>query len=381
MVNLEQLARPCILARKDYIPGKPVEEVRRELGIADVIKLASNENPLGTSPLALQAMAREIERNANRYPESQSPELAGRLAEIHGLQPGQVYLDNGLDGVITRIGMTFLNPGDEVVFGQVTFPAYANAASRMNARLVPAGMTPGLRIDVDAVLGALTGRTKLIFLCNPNNPTGTILTRAEYRRVLDHLPDTALLVMDEAYADFADDAEYPRAAADLPDHPNLIVLRTFSKVMGLAGLRLGYALAQAPLVRLLARSREPFPVNRAAQAGALADLEDRDFYERTLQNNRAGRAFYAQALAGLGIRSIPSQANFILIDLGQPARPVFQAMLRLGVIVRPIDEPGLENYLRISIGLPEENQRAVAALAKALGGSTPARATNTKETA
>jgi histidinol-phosphate aminotransferase len=319
----------------------------------------------------LEAIIREITANANRYPESLSPELARRLAEHHGLLPDQVYIDNGLDAVITRIGITFLNPQDEVVFGALTFPAYANVTAHLDARPVPAAMTPDYRIDVEAVLGAITKRTKIIYLCNPNNPTGTIITREEYRRLLTALPDTALLVMDEAYSDFADDPDYPHTIPDIAAHPNLVVLRTFSKAMGLAGLRVGYALAQAELVRLLRKSREPFPVNRAAQAGALAALDDTEFYERTLQVNRAGRVYYVQALTAMGLRCIPTQANFILVDLEQAARPVFEAMLCAGVIVRPLEGAGAETCLRITIGTPSENARAVAALAGALGRPLP----------
>jgi histidinol-phosphate aminotransferase len=377
MLNVEQLARPCILARKDYVPGKPVEEVRRELGLEDVIKLASNENPLGTSPLAVEAMVREITANANRYPESLCPDLANALARTHGLTPEQVFLENGLDGVITRIGMAFLNPGEEVIFGRLTFPAYANMTARMDARAVSVPLTRDFRLDVAEILAAITPRTKLIFLCNPNNPTGMIVTRTEYARLLAGLPETAILVMDEAYADFVDDPQYPQSLADLAAHPNLIVLRTFSKLMGLAGLRVGYALAGAEIVRLLRKTREPFPVNRIAQAGALAALDDQDFRRRTLQVNRDGREFYLRELARLGVRAVPSQANFVFMDLGRPARPVFEAMLREGVIVRPVDEPGWETCLRISIGLQGDNERALAALARALG--QPAPSTHTRK--
>jgi histidinol-phosphate aminotransferase len=366
MVTVEQLARPCILARKDYIPGKPVEEVRRELGLKDVIKLASNENPLGTSPLAVEAMVREILTQAHRYPESLAPDLAARLAQIHAVLPEQIFLENGLDGVITRIGMTFLNPGEEIIVSRPSFPAYANMAARMDARIVSVPLSAEHCTDVAAIRSAVTPRTKLIFVCNPNNPTGTMISAAEYAYLLAGLPETALLVMDEAYADFVDDPAYPQSIADLLAHPNLIVLRTFSKVMGLAGLRVGYALAQADTVRLLRKAREPFPVNRIAQAGALAALDDVDFRRRTLALNRAGRAFYLRELPRLGVHPLPSQANFVLIDLGQPAQPVYAAMLREGVIVRPLEEPGWENWLRISIGLPAENERARAALARAL---------------
>lgn len=367
MVNIEALTRQCILARKEYIPGKPVEEVQRELGLSDIIKMASNENPLGTSPFALVAMIRELQSNANRYPESLCHDLTVRLAEIHGLNPGQIFIDNGLDGVITMLGLTFINPGDEVIFGKLSFPAYENITTKMDGRCIPIPMTPDYRIDVDGMIAAITSKTKLIFLCNPNNPTGTTITRGEFERLLRALPETVILVLDEAYYDFADDPSYPDFLMYLPGCKNLIILRTFSKVMGLAGLRVGYALAHAEVVKPMLKAREPFPVNRIAQAGALASLDDTDFRDRTLRVNREGREQYSCAFQNLGLKYFPSQSNFVFVDIGQPAQPVYEAMLREGVIVRPVNSPDANNCLRISIGTQAENERTIGALAKALG--------------
>lgn len=366
MTNINNLARQCILARKEYVPGKPVEEVQRELGLSDIIKMASNENPLGTSPLAIKAMIQELYRNANRYPESLCHDLALRLAEVHGLEVGQIYIDNGLDGVITMIGLTFINPGEEVIYGALSFPAYENITTKMDGRCVSVPMTPDFRIDVNGFIAAISPRTKLIFLCNPNNPTGTVVTRSEFEKLVAAVPETAILVVDEAYFDFADDPDFPQSLQYLPDHQNLIVLRTFSKLMGMAGLRVGYALAHPDIVKVMLKSREPFPVNRIAQAGALASLDDIDFRNQTLQVNRAGREQYYRSFQVMGLKYYPSQSNFVFVDIGQPAKPVFEIMLREGVIVRPVSSAGAECFLRITIGTQGENARTISELGKAL---------------
>jgi len=371
LIDIESLTRQCILARKEYIPGKPVEEVQREYGLADVIKLASNENPLGTSPLALAAMIRELQNNANRYPESHCHDLTARLAQDLRVRPEQLFIDNGLDGVITMLGLTFINPGDEVIFGALTFPAYENITAKMDGRCVVTPMTADYRLNVDAFIAAITPRTKLIFLCNPNNPTGTIVMREEYERLLEALPETALLISDEAYFDFADDPRYPNGLDYLGNHPNLVVLRTFSKVMGLAGLRVGYAVAHPAVVKAKLKAREPFPVNRIAQAGALASLDDAEFVRRTLAVNRDGREMVIRALQAMGLNACPSQTNFVCVDIGQEVEPVFQAMLREGVIVRPVSSPDAQSCLRISVGTRDENLRMMQALAKALGKKVP----------
>ena len=366
MIDVTQLARPCILNRKEYIPGKPIEEVQREFGISDIVKLASNENPLGASPLAVEAMISELKHNTNRYPESLCHDLAFRLSQKHGLDPDQIFIDNGLDGVITMIGMTFINPGDEVIYGSLTFPAYENIITKMDGKCVPIPMTIDYRIDIEGIISAITPKTKLIFLCNPNNPTGTINTIAEFERLLEAAPENTLLVSDEAYYEFADDDAYPQTIPYLGDYPGLIIMRTFSKIMGLAGMRVGYTLAYRDIIKVMLRSREPFPVNRAAQAGALASLDDSDFVERTLQVTKEGRRQFYDAFEALGLSCYPSQSNFIFVDIGQPAQPVFEALLPEGVIVRPIQSPEAMNCLRITIGTKEENERTILAIKKVL---------------
>jgi len=316
-------------------------------------------------------MIQELHENANRYPESLCYDLRLKLAESHHLTPEHFLLENGEDGAITILGLTFLNPGEEVLAGQVTFAAYENMADKMDGVYVKVPLTSDYRLDVDGFLAAITPKTKLLFLCNPNNPTGTINTQEEFDRLIKRLPERVILVVDEAYCHFADDRArdgraYPQTTPYLRDYPNLVILRTFSKIMGLAGLRVGYAIAQPEVVKLMLKAREPFPVNRIAQAGALAALDDADFVRRTLEVNRRGREQFYRAFDGMELRYCHSQANFIFIDLGRPVQPVFEALLREGVIVRPLTSFGLADGLRISVGMEEENARTIAALKKVL---------------
>lgn len=366
VIDVNLLARPCILRRKEYIPGKPVEEVQRELGISDIVKLASNENPLGASPRALEAMARELGQNTNFYPESLCHDLRVRLAEHHNLSPDHFFIDNGLDGVITMLGLTFINSGEEVVMGALTFPAYENITTKMDGVCVGVPLTADFRLDIDGMIAAITPKTKIVFLCNPNNPTGTILRLEEFERLLEAAPSNVLVVSDEAYYEFADDPAYPQTLSYLASHPNLVILRTFSKIMGLAGVRIGYAIALPELVKVMLKAREPFPVNRVAQAGALAAMEDHDFIRRTLEINRQGRQQFYQALKEMGLRCYPSQTNFIFVDLGCQAQPVFEAMLRQGVIIRPLGSMGQPTCIRITVGTQPQNERAIQALRKTL---------------
>jgi histidinol-phosphate aminotransferase len=283
MIDIRKITRQCIVDIKDYVPGKPIEEVKRELGLEDVIKLSSNENPLGASPLALQAMINEIQENVQYYPESLCPLLAEKLACIHGLNPNQFLINNGVDGVLSMIGLAFIECGDEIVTSQYSFFAYQNVTAHMGGSIILVPQTEDHRFDIDGIIAALTQRTKIVFLCNPNNPTGTLTTRSEFERLLSAVPDDCLLVSDEAYYEFVDDPDYPQTMSYLSDHPNLIITRTFSKLMGLAGVRIGYAIAHESIIRVLRKVCDPFPVNRVAQAGALAGLEDTDFLECSLR--------------------------------------------------------------------------------------------------
>lgn len=363
---IETIARRCIFEHRDYIPGKPIEEVQKEFGLTDIVKLASNENPLGTSPKAVDAMVQEARTAAFRYPVSQCTALAEKLAARLGVQSAQIYLDNGEDAVITMLGLTFFSPEDEVIAADITFPAYENIAAKMGCHLVKVPLTDSGNYDLDGILRAVTGRTKAVFLCNPNNPTGRIVTRDQAELFAAQLPERVLLVMDEAYCDFADPDLYPDSIQMLPAHKNLIVLRTFSKLYGLAGVRCGYAVADAEIIRVMNKAREPFPVSRIAQAGAGAALDDTDFVRRTLANNRQGLQTLYKAFDAMGLAYYPSHANFVYVELGQDAEPIFQKMLRLGVIVRPLGGMGKKTAMRITVGLPEENEQLIRALRQAL---------------
>lgn len=364
---IEEIARQCIRARKDYVPGKPIEEVQREFGLTDIIKMASNENPLGTSPLAMTAMIREIQTSANRYPESLCTALAEKVADKLGVRPSQLFFDNGGDGVITMIGLTFINPDDQVITSELTFPAYENITTKMGGRMVIVPLADDGGIDLDGFAAALSPATKVTFICNPNNPTGKIVRKDALDRFMAKVPARVLVVMDEAYFDFADDPDYPATIPMLADHPNLVILRTFSKIMGLAGLRCGFAVGNEEVIRLMHKAREPFPVNRIAQAGAMAALDDKEFYDNTIRNNVAGRLQYYSAFAEMGLRHYPTQANFIYVDLGVDSETIFRKMLLDGVIIRPLGSMGRPRVVRISIGLPEENARTISSLKRALG--------------
>ncbi|HPB40350.1 MAG TPA: histidinol-phosphate transaminase [Flexilinea sp.] len=357
MFDVNKIARPCILVRKEYVPGKPVEEVTREYGITDIIKLASNENPLGASPLAVEAMIKEIRANANYYPESLCPKVAEKLAEKFNLSPNNFYIDNGEDGVITMLGLTFINPGDECIMAELTFPAYENIVGKMDGKSIVIPMTKDYRFDVDGMIRAITPKTKIVFLCNPNNPTGTIIYKDEFERLLAAVPENTLFVCDEAYYEFVDDPNYPQSLDYFNDHPNLIVMRTFSKIMGLASVRIGYAIAHKEIVQVMLKTREPFPVNRVAQAGALAAMDDKEFCDKTFTVNAAGRKQLFEGLKQMGFEVYAGQANFIFANLGKPSMPVFEGLLKEGVIIRPLAPQGAPNCIRVTIGTPEQNER------------------------
>jgi histidinol-phosphate aminotransferase len=364
MIDINKITRQCIIDIKEYVPGKPIEEVKRELGLEDVIKLSSNENPLGPSPMALQAMIQEINENVHYYPEALCPMLVAKLARIYQLDPNQFFVNNGVDGVLSMIAMAFIECGDEVVTSQYSFFSYQSVTAHMGGTMILIPQTQDRRFDVDAIITALTPKTKIVFLCNPNNPTGTIIYRDEFERLLAAVPENCLLVSDDAYYEFVDDPDYPQTIPYLKNHSNLIVTRTFSKVMGLAGARVGYAITHESIVRVLRKVCDPFPVNRIAQAGALASLEDQEFLDRSVSIVKQGRHQLYHGLLNLGLKPIPSQANFVMVDLEFPASPIYEALLYQGVIVRPLGPQGLPTCLRITVGTPAQNERALSALEK-----------------
>lgn len=359
-------AAPGVADLMPYVPGKPVEELGRELGIGDSIKLASNENPLGPGPGVKQLLAARLDELA-RYPDGGGFSLRRKLARHHGVDPACITLGNGSNDVLDMIARTFLHPGVESVFSQHAFAVYPICTQAVGAR---ARVAPARDYGHDLeAMAALVGKdTRVVFIANPNNPTGTWLDGDSLQRFLSDMPRHVIVVLDEAYFEYVEQDAYPDGTRWLDRFPNLVVTRTFSKAYGLAGLRIGYGLSHPSLADLLNRVRQPFNVNSLALAAAEAALDDVDHIRRSVRINRDGMAQLTAGFAELGLEHIPSVGNFVTLDLGRPAAPVDQALLREGCITRPIAGYGLPNHLRVSVGLAEENARFLAALNKVLGG-------------
>jgi histidinol-phosphate aminotransferase len=343
-----------------YKPGKPLEELERELGIKDAIKLASNENPLGPSKKALAVLKKGL-TGLHRYPEGSGRRLREAIAQKHKLRPEQVILGNGSDEIMDLAAKTFLEPGDEAIIGDLTFAIYHISVTAHHGVSVRVPLRDG-RVDLEAMAAKFTPLTRLVFICNPNNPTGTMIHRRELDRFFSRLPQNVLVIMDEAYAEYADDPEFPNTIEDVRRGAPVLVLRTFSKMYGLAGLRIGYGLSGPAVVEAMNRVRLPFNTNSPAQAAALAALSDERHMTRSLRVNREGRRYLSESFAALGMKFLPSQANFIYADTGRDGAAVYERLLRKGVIVRHIQG----RWLRVSIGRPAENRRFVKALREVL---------------
>jgi histidinol-phosphate aminotransferase len=365
-----ELAAAGVRGLQAYQPGKPLAELEREYGIRDAVKLASNENPLGPGTQAVAA-ARGVLADLSRYPEGSGYLLAEKLAAKHAVSPAAITLGNGSNDVLDMIARVFLGPGVEAVYSQHAFAVYPIVvqATGATARVAPAAdgsNGPAYGHDLAAMAARVGPQTRLVFIANPNNPTGTWLAEAELRAFVDGLPDHVMVVVDEAYFEYVDAAGYPDSSRWLADCPNLIVTRTFSKAYGLAGLRVGYAVSHPEVAGLLNRVRHPFNVNTVGQAAALAALEDSSHLEETLRVNRVGMAQLVSGFERLGLSSIESAGNFIAVDVGRPAAAVYEGLLQNGVIVRPVANYEMPNHLRVTVGLPAENERLLAALEKVL---------------
>ena len=349
-----------------YVPGKPIEEVERELGISGVAKLASNENALGPSPLALAA-ARAAAARVNLYPDGSAFELRRALAARLGAPPAEIFVGNGSNELIELIVRTFVLDDEAVLTSAGSFVAYRLAAQAAGRTLVEAPMRERFHYDLAGLQARVTRKTKVVFLANPDNPTGTWLLERELVPFLAAVPEQTLVVLDEAYLEYVDAPGFPDSLALRARFPNLIVLRTFSKIYGLAGLRLGYGVARPELVGFLDRVRAPFNVNLVAQAAGIAALGDVDHVARSRRLVLEERPRLAAGLAGLGLEVVPSQGNFLLADLpGADGQRLFQDLLREGVVVRPVGGYGFPSALRVTVGRPEENDRLVEALRKVL---------------
>jgi|TARA_B110000914_G_scaffold74021_1_gene65032 histidinol-phosphate aminotransferase len=346
-----------------YEPGKPIEETARELGLEpeDIIKLASNENPLGPSPKAKKAMMAEIEK-AHLYPDGGGYRLRSALAEKHGVAFENIVLGNGSNEIIELLCHSFLRPGAALIAAEHAFVVYKLMATLFGADYIEVP-DPGFVHDLDAMLEAITPETRLVFIANPNNPTGTLVGQEEIDRFMVGLPDHVVAVFDEAYHEFLEDA--PDAIRYVKGGRNVCVMRTFSKAQGLSALRIGYGIMSVEIAGMLNRSRQPFNANAIAQAGALAAIQDQDHIEATVKNNSEGLRFFEEAFAERNWEFVPSHANFVLVNVGDGDR-IFGELLKKGIIVRAMRGYKLPDWLRISIGTPDQNRRCLSELDKLL---------------
>jgi histidinol-phosphate aminotransferase len=355
--------RPNIRRMKPYSPGKPIEELRRETGHLSIIKLASNENPLGPSPKAVQAI-REAAETLHLYPDASGFALKEALAAHTDFPENQIVLGNGSDELIALLGHVFLgSPEDEIMVGDPSFVRYDAAAHLADCHLIKVPLTTSLYLDLPEMARRASDRTKLIFLANPNNPTGTIITVNELDRFLGDLPSNTLVVLDEAYFEFASgDPDYPNSIDYVAEGKRVFGLRTFSKAYGMAGIRMGYGIGPFDVIDAMERAREPFNVNSLAMAGAIAALDDQAHILHTIGANQRNMKRLMASLTLMGVKPIPSHANFVCVDIGRPSEAVFEGLLGHGVIVRSGHMLGLENHLRISIGTDDEIDLLIEAL-------------------
>jgi len=351
---------PDIASLSPYVPGKPIEELQRELGLTRVIKLASNENPLGSSPKALTAL-REGTSTLHRYPDGGGFRLREALADRWKVTLDQVILGNGSDEILGLLARTFLAPGDEAVMADQTFVIYRMEVTAAHGKPIVVPLKQW-KHDLQAMASAITDRTRLLFLCNPNNPTGTMVSADEVELLLSRVPAHVLVVFDEAYFEYVRSPQFPDSMAYVKQGRNVIVLRTFSKIHGLAGLRIGYGLATTEITNFLNRVRPPFNANSLAQCAALAALGDEEHVARSRAMNEAGMEQMVKGLSSLGFAPVPSEANFVYVDVGREGRTVFEALLREGIIIRHIEGP----MVRVTVGLEEENREFLAALKRVI---------------
>lgn len=358
------LAAQGVQGLTPYVPGKPVEELERELGIRNIIKLASNENPLGPSPKVLAALE-QVKAELSRYPDGNGFKLKQALSQHLRVAMDTITLGNGSNDVLEIIARAYLAPGDEAIYSQYAFAVYPISIQAVNATAV---VTPAVNYghDLKAMAAAITAKTKLIFIANPNNPTGTWFGKAEWEAFMAQVPESVLVVLDEAYIEYVEDAGALDGLQYVNRYPNLIVSRTFSKAYGLAGLRVGYCISHPQVANVLNRVRQPFNVDSFALAAATAVLDDVDYLQRSRRVNSDGMRQLVAGFNKLGLDYIPSAGNFIVVHVGRDAGPVYQALLKEGVIVRPVANYGMPQSLRISIGLPQENQRFLDALERVL---------------
>ena len=357
--------KPAVEAVRPYEPGKPIKELEREMGLTRIIKLASNENPLGPSGKAVRAMRRAL-REVHLYPESRCFYLVKRLAEELGVSEKQIIIGNGSNEIIEFLTRGFLSEGDEVISSEISFLVYPILAQVSGARFVPVAMKD-FRVDLPGILNRVTERTKLIFIANPNNPTGTYVTAFEVENFIAKVPKNVVVCFDEAYVDFVEAQDFPHMLFHVKtEKPNVILLRTFSKSYGLAGLRVGYGVGAPEMIGYLHKIRQPFNVNSLAQVAATAALDDRFFLWRTKRLASRGRRYLIRHFERMGLRYLPSQANFVLVDIGYDGDEVFQHLLGQGMIVRSMKAYGLSTWIRVTVGRRGQNAQFCRLLKKYL---------------
>ena len=367
----QQLAAPGVQRLQPYLPGKPVEELERELGISNSIKLASNENPLGASHKALQAIE-QCYRDIHFYPDGSAFRLSERIAEKHGIDPACLTLGNGSNDVLELIARAFLTPEHSAVYSQYAFAVYPIVVQAIGAKAKVAAAfdenheTMPLGHDPEALIDSVDNMTRVVFIANPNNPTGTWLDVDALTAMFDRIPSDVIIVLDLAYLEYMDENIKPEIKALLHMYENLVITCTFSKVYGLAGLRIGYGLSHPDIANLLNRVRQPFNTNLIAQAAALAALDDDEHIQRSIALNNEGRRFLHEALDKLGLAYLPSMGNFLSVNMGRSADTVYQALLNKGIIVRPLANYRMPEYLRVTIGTAEQNSRFIDALSGVL---------------
>lgn len=365
-MDLSKLARQALMGIKPYVPGKPIDEVKREYGLTDVIKLASNENPLGPAPKAVKAIEESL-WEINLYPDGSCHNLVQELGASLGVEPISLIIGNGSDEILKLLAETFINEGDEAIMADPSFSEYDFCVNLMGGRMIKVPVDRDFAHDLDRMAEAITDKTKLIFICNPNNPTGTIVSKEKIDSFLEKVPSHVVVVFDEAYFEYVDAKDYISGLEYVKKgFKNAIVLRTFSKVYGLSGLRVGYGVACPEMIEWVNRVREPFNANSLAQIGARAALKDSDFLNKSLISNSQGKDYLYQEFQKRELNFLPTHANFIFVDLGVASKIVFKKLLEQGVIIRTGDIFGYPNYIRVTIGKEAENKRFIDALDKTL---------------
>ena len=371
MTDFKNLAVPGVQKLSPYVPGKPISELERELGIENIIKLASNENPLGPSPMAMQAIQGEMDELA-LYPDGNGFALKKILAEKHQIPMDCITLGNGSNDVLVLLAEAFLSPDVNAIYSQYSFAVYPIAIQAVGAQHQMIDATPWsaeqpLGCDLPAMKAAINGKTRMIFIANPNNPTGSFLSKEALYQFIKAVPADVIMVLDEAYLEYSSEEEKVDGTQWLKEFENLVVTRTFSKAYGLAGLRVGYCLSNPDIANVLNRIRQPFNVNSLALTAASAAIKDTAFLEKSMAVNTIGMKMLEACCQRLGLRFVPSKGNFLLVDFAQDAMPIYQQMLELGVITRPVANYGLPNCLRITIGSESEMKRMIEVMEQVCG--------------